>query len=54
MKEQRETDYVPTIDQVAGAEARRILRASRMEDTTENWRALKRAYLAGREDARRA
>ena len=52
MKEQRSEDYVPTVDQVAGAVARRIIKESGIEDKTEHWRALKRAYLVGNEDAR--
>lgn len=53
MKEQRSEDYTPSLDQVAGAAARGIIKESGIEDTTEHWRALKRAYLAGCEDARR-
>lgn len=60
MKEQREEDYAParedgqvSLDQVAGATARRIIKQSSVDDTTEHWRALKRAYLAGYADASR-
>ncbi len=53
MKEQRGEDYAPSLDQVAGAVARSIIKESGIDDTTEHWRALKRAYLAGYEDARR-
>ena len=54
MKEQRSEDYVPSLDQRAGAVARRIIKESSIEDKTEHWRAIKRAYLAGYEDARQA
>ena len=61
MKEQRAADYAApgpegrelSLDQVAGGEARRIIRETDLEDTTANWRAVKRAYLAGYEDAQR-
>lgn len=60
MKEQRAADYAApgpegrqlSLDQIAGGEARRIIKETHVEDTTEHWRALKRAYLAGYEDAR--
>jgi hypothetical protein len=57
MKEQRREDYAgdedaPTLDQYAGGVARQIIRATGVEDSTQIWRALKRAYLAGFEDAR--
>ena len=54
MKEQREADYAPTLDQVAGQAARRIIHETSMDDTTEHWRAVKRAYIRGYEDAQRA
>ena len=41
-----------TLDQHAGAVARGLIRQSGIEDNTQVWRALKRAYLAGYEDAR--
>ena len=51
MKEQREEDYAPDLDQQAGATARQIIRATSVDDTAANWRALKQAYLRGHEDA---
>lgn len=58
MKEQRHEDYAGdesemTLDQHAGAVARGIIKQSGVEDTTEHWRAVKRAYLAGYGDAQR-
>jgi hypothetical protein len=61
MKEQRAADYAApapegrelSLDQIAGIVARRIIKESSVDDTTANWRALKRAYLAGYEDAQR-
>jgi len=55
MKEQRREDYapVPSVDQMAAQEARRIIRESSVDDTTANWRAVKQAYLCGYEDAQR-
>jgi hypothetical protein len=55
VKEQRTEDYAPpSLDQMAGVAARQIIHTTRLDDTTGHWRALKRAYLAGYEDARRA
>ena len=56
-EEARPQDYEgnenePTLDQHAGTVARGLIRQTGIEDTTQNWRALKRAYLAGYEDAR--
>ncbi len=42
-----------TLEQHAGAVARAIIKTDGVEDTTLIWRALKRAYLAGYEDAQR-
>lgn len=53
VKEQRSEDYAPNLDQAAGAAARRIIKEAGIEDTTEHWRAVKKAYLAGYADARR-
>jgi hypothetical protein len=47
--EQREL----TLEQVAGAEARRILRTGGLEDSTPIWRALKAAFIAGVKAGRR-
>lgn len=49
----RPTNGEPTLDQHAGAVARAIIKESGIEDTTPHWRAVKNAYLAGYEDARR-
>lgn len=54
LKEQRAEDYVATPAQRAGATARIIIRETGMDDITENWRALKRAYLKGYEDGQHA
>lgn len=58
MKEQREEDYAgnddqPTLDQHAGVVARAMIKQTGVEDTTQIWRALKRAYLAGYDEASR-
>ncbi len=58
MKEQRDEDYAgdngqPTLDQHAGAVARGIIKQTGVEDTTQIWRAVKRAYLTGYGDASR-
>jgi hypothetical protein len=64
MKEQRHEDYEgqengdgdekqPSLDQYAGGVARNLIKQTRLEDTTQNWRAIKRAYLAGYADASR-
>ena len=60
MKEQRGEDYAPSqdnqqrpLDQHAGAVARQIIRSSNVDDTTDNWRALKRAFIAGYQFAER-
>ena len=60
MKEQRQEDYEGagdeqqlSLDQHAGAAARQIIRSSNVDDTTEHWRALKRAFIAGYELAER-
>ncbi len=42
-----------SLEQHAGHVARQIIRSSNVDDTTEHWRALKRAFLAGHEFARR-
>jgi len=42
-----------TLDQHAGAVARGIIKATGVEDSTEIWRALKRAYLTGYDEASR-
>ncbi len=42
------------LDEAATAAARRIIRDTSLEDSVANWRAVKRAYLAGYEDARRS
>ena len=42
-----------TLEQHAGAVARAIIKTNELEDTTVIWRALKRAYLTGFEDAQR-
>ena len=52
MKEERSDDYAP-VDQMAGQTARRIIKESNVDDTTEHWRAIKKAYLAGYADAQR-
>jgi hypothetical protein len=56
MKEQRHEDYAgdnsePTLDQYAGGVARNLIKQTGVEDTTQIWKALKRAYLAGYADA---
>jgi len=53
LKEQKTDDYVATPAQQAGATARIIIRDTGLDDTAENWKALKRAYLAGYADASR-
>ena len=55
LKEQRAEDYapLPSVDKLAGQEARLIIRALKLEDTTAQWKALKEAYLKGFEEARR-
>lgn len=58
IKEQRPSDYAPDSgqraqDEHAGVVARGIIRETGVEDTTQIWRALKRAYLAGYADATR-
>jgi hypothetical protein len=39
------------VDQYAGVVARGIIKQAGIEDSTEIWRALKRAYMAGYADA---
>lgn len=58
MKEQRREDYQgdeseQTLEQHAGAVARGIIKHAGLEDTTQTWRALKRAYLTGYDEASR-
>jgi hypothetical protein len=53
MRAHRGEDYAPALDQAAGAAARRIIKESSVDDTTEHWRAIKKAYLAGYADAQR-
>lgn len=58
MKEQREEDYAgdngePTLEQYAGGVARNLIKQTGVEDTTQIWRAIKRAYLTGYGDASR-
>lgn len=43
----------PTLEQYAGGVARNLIKQTGVEDTTEIWRALKRAYLTGYADATR-
>jgi hypothetical protein len=57
MKEQRPEDYAGdeqevSLDQLAGTAARRIIRSTGIEDTTEHWRALKAAFITGYDSAR--
>jgi hypothetical protein len=42
-----------TLEQHAGAVARQLIQQTGIEDSTPIWKALKRAYLAGYEDAQR-
>ena len=44
----------PTLDQHASGIARELIKQTGVEDTTQIWRALKRAYLAGYADANRS
>lgn len=47
MKEEGQANQAPSLDQLAGAAARRIIRSTGIEDTTQNWRALKAAFITG-------
>lgn len=51
-QEQRD-DQELTLDQHAGAVARGIIKATGLEDSTQIWRAVKRAYLTGYDEASR-
>lgn len=58
MKEQRAEDYQGdesemTLEQHAGAVARGIIKHAGLEDSTQTWKALKRAYLTGYDEASR-
>lgn len=58
MKEERDEDYAGdeselTLEQHAGAVARGIIKHAGLEDTTQTWKALKRAYLTGYDEASR-
>lgn len=58
MKEQRPEDYQgdeseQTLEQHAGAIARGIIKHAGLEDSTQTWKALKRAYLTGYDEASR-
>ncbi len=58
MKEQHGEDYAGdesqvTLEQHAGTVARGIIKHAGLEDTTETWKALKRAYLTGYDEATR-
>jgi hypothetical protein len=44
----------PTLDELAGQAARRIIRDAGLPDTVENWRSLREAALAGLEELRGA
>lgn len=55
LKEERQADYAPelSVDALAGQEARLIIRAFKLEDSTQTWRALKAAYVKGFDEAAR-
>ena len=44
---------VLSLDQYAGGVARNLIKQTGVEDSTQIWKALKRAYLAGYADAQR-
>lgn len=50
---QEHGDEDMTLDQYAGAVARQLIKQTGVEDSTQIWRALKRAYLTGYDEASR-
>lgn len=51
--EQQDDKAGMTLDQYAGAVARELIKEAGLEDSTPVWRAIKRAYLTGYDEASR-